>query len=380
MKKILLLTVLVFSLISLYGCGKVVVESSEEEGITKSETTDLEKDQDGNEASESEESKYEHEDNTSESLDTDKYIDYKGEYKLKVEGYEDLYLITSLEIYYGYTGITIEAIDNNLVKGTISSIQGAPSYRQAIVEFEGEIIDDKLVASYADDAWEYSGDIELIFENNMILAKITRNEQDSPSMWGIPEGEFEFVRPIATEKIILTADEKNKLEDFLFPLSRNNIKPFNEGELTDDMIINYVGMNIALGNFNINEFGDKIKENGGTIVFDETLMNDLSKKYFGVEIKEHKSFDICTYINGSYEVPALGGVSEYPVVQLMLKDINNENIYYAIVDYMFDYPEGGKALEYQYIIKLEKINNDEYVIKYIKNIEFPIDFEIFNEL
>lgn len=67
----------------------------------------------------------------------------------------------------------------------------------------------------------------------------------------------------------------------------------------------------------------------------------------------------------------------YPLVQIMMKDTENEGTYYAIVDYMFEYPEEGKQLEYEYLVELQK--NDNYTIKAIKEIKDPIDFEILNQ-
>ncbi len=304
------------------------------------------------------------------------YEDYKGNWKLKVAEDEELYLITSLENYFGATGINITGINNGSAKGSIYSIQGAPSYRQAEVSFEGKIEDGKLTASYEDEGWEYTGNIELTFENGKIEANIIRDEVETTPLWGIPEGKFAFLRPIETETISLSDDEKSNLERFLSPITKDTIKPSNKGELTDDMIINFVGVNIGAGFIDISEFGDKVKESGANVVFEESVMNDLANRYFGANIKEHKSYDIISYEKGIYTVPALGGVSEYPFIQMMMKDTKNDGTYYAIVDYMSENPQDGKQLEYEYLIELHK--NDFYTIKSIKEINYPIDFEMLN--
>lgn len=300
---------------------------------------------------------------------------YKGNWKLKVEVNKELYLITSLEEYFGSTGINIIEINNGEVIGNVYSVQGAPSYRQAVADFAGKIENGKLKASYEDKGWEYTGNIELNFDNEMIAANITRDKMDSPSMWGIPEGKFTFIKPIDTDKVSMSDLEKKTLEDFLFPTTIDVIKPFAEGGLTDEMMINFVGLNLALGFLDTSEYGDKVKGNAD-IVFDESVMDDLTKKYFGVEVKEHKTFEITTYENGKYTVPALGGVSAYPQVQLLLKDKEQGNIYYAIVDYMFEYPEEGQKLEYQHFIKLQK--ESFFIIRAIKGIESPINLELLN--
>jgi len=101
-------------------------------------------------------------------------------------------------------------------------------------------------------------------------------------------------------------------------------------------------------------------------------MNDLAVKYFGVEVKEHKTYEIVTYEKGKYTVPALGGVTEHPQVRLLIKDKENDGVYYAIVDYVFEYPEEGEKLEYQHLIKLQEDNN--YTIKAIIENESPLNF------
>lgn len=276
------------------------------------------------------------------------------------------------------TGINITEINNNEMKGNIYSVKGAPSYRQAEVPFEGEIKDGKVTTSYKDEGWEYTGELQLILKDDKIEAKITRDEVEKPLMWGIPEGKFVFVRPIETVIVDMSEEEKNQLEKFLAPILKDSIQPFKQGELTDELIINFVGVNLAAGYLDTSEFGDRIKEENGEIQFDESVMNDLANQYFGTEIQEHQSNELIAYEDGTYIVPALGGVSEHPVVELLLKDVNDEGIYYAIVDYMSEYPEEGLKLEYEDIITLEKTGL--YTVKEIKEIQSPIDFEMFKDL
>jgi hypothetical protein len=326
------------------------------------------------------------EDTKSESMVTDKgttgsemdsadFAKYKGDWKIVVSVNEELYLMTSLEEYFGTTGINIIEISNGVIKGSIYSVQGAPSYRQAEIAFAGTIENGKLKAAYEDEAWEYTGNIELTFDQEKILANITRDEAKNTPMWGIPEGEFTFVKPIKTEKVSATDEEKEVLEQFLFPAAKDRIGSFAEGDLTDEIIINFVGYNLTLGFLDTSEFGDRVKE-GIEIVFEESVMDDLAKKYFGTEIKEHKSVEITSYDNGKYTVPAVGGATEYPKVRILLEDTQNKGMYYAIVDYMFEYPEDGEKLEYQRLIKMQK--NNAYIIKEIQEIESPIDFSYLN--
>ncbi|MBF8983859.1 hypothetical protein IZY60_09940 [Lutibacter sp. B2] len=306
------------------------------------------------------------------------YEKYKGDWKLKVPGgEEDLYLFTSLETYYGLTGISISEINNNLVKGSIYSVTGAPSYRQAMVDFEGTLEDGKIIASYKDDGWEYTGNLELTLENGKILANITRDPTEKPAMWGIPAGEFTFIRPIKTERIKISDNEKNMLTEVLSLVRKDVIKPFDEGNLTDDMIINVIANGISLGHIDVSEFGEKsVTIEEGKIIFDKSVMNALAKRFFGVEIKEHKSNEIATFKNGKYIVFASGGVIDEAKVQYLMKDTENEGVYYVIVDYVSDFPEEGEKLEYEYLVKLQK--NNYYMIKSITELEFPIDFNALN--
>lgn len=356
MKKISLLVILILCLMLIIGCQKTEINTLNKE---EKETIEVKE-------------------------KVVNYKDYEGNWNLKVNEDETLYLITTLEVYYGITGITIEKIEDNQVRGKIYSVTGAPSYRQAEVNFEGEIKEGELIAEYEDDGWLYNGKIELKFENDQVLANITRNPVENTPMWGIPEGEFQFVRAIETEIVNQLEGEKSHLESFIFPLSKDKINPFNEGELTDDKIINFIGYNIGLGNFDLKNFGERVKEIDGNIVFDESVMNELANIYFKEEIKEHQTFNDIEYETEIYTVPSMGGISEHPKVKMFLKDVNNEEIYYAIVDYIFEYPEEGEKLEYQYLIKLEQnlvVGKDEksfrrYIIREIKEIKQPINFEV----
>lgn len=139
------------------------------------------------------------------------------------------------------------------------------------------------------------------------------------------------------------------------------------------MIINFVGYNLALGLINPGEFGDKVTS-GADIVFEQSVMNELAKKYFGAEIKNHQTVDFTAYADGKYTVPALGGVVEYPLVRLLIKNRDNEGIYYAVADYMTENPAEGKKLGYQYLIRLQK--DSFYTIKAITPIEYPVNFEL----
>jgi hypothetical protein len=187
---------------------------------------------------------------------------YKGDWKLKVAEDEKLYLLSSLEDYFGRTALEIKSINNDVVKGTISSIQGAPSYRQASVDFEGEAKDNKLTASYKDENWLYSGKIELSFKPGEVAANITRDKTKETPMWGIPQGKFSFVKPIETKSITLNKKEIGELEGLLAPATQDSIGAFSSGELTDAMIVKFAGINLAAGFIKPSDFGDRVKESG----------------------------------------------------------------------------------------------------------------------
>ena len=308
--------------------------------------------------------------------DSNDYSKYRGDWKIKVDRDEELYRMTTLIEYYGSTGIHIAEVNQNEIQGSIHCVKGAPSYRQAEVSFSGVIEEGILRTAYEDIAWEYSGAMELRFEEDRIVAKITRDESE-PAMWGIPEGEFIFVRALATERVEVTEQEKADLETFLRPTAKTIMEPFEEGALTDEIMINFACKSLALGIIDPSAFGDRVVQ-GADMVFEESVLNDISKMYFNSAVKEHRACAIGTYVNGKYSVTVLGGVTEYPQLQRLLRDKENPDRYYAIVDYLFEYPEEGRKLNYQYLIKLQRSNSDsnDYSIKAIKEVEDPIDFAL----
>lgn len=286
------------------------------------------------------------------------YQSYQGNWKLKVGQGEQLYLLTALEDYFGSTGINFDEIDDTFAKGSIYSIQGAPSYRQAIVDFDGKIEDGKLTASYTDEAWEYSGNIEITFEKDQIMADITRDAQEATSLWGIPEGTFTFLRPIETDIMPVSEEETASLESFFLPFTKERIQPFDEGGLTDEMIINFIGINVAASGYDVDV------AQGGTISFDRSSMDQLAEYYFGVPVTKHQSYDIITYQDGTYTIPALDGVSDYPSLQFLMKDTQNDGIYYAVVDYMFQAPGSDEPeFQYEYLFKLKDNGQGGYIVK-----------------
>ena len=305
------------------------------------------------------------------TINTSKYASYLGDWSLKIDTDQDVYLLTDLETYFGSTGITIDEIKDNHVKGTVYSISGAPSNRIASVDFEGDIVNGKLTASYTDDSWDYSGKIELTFGTDKITANITRADSKTTPMWGIPKGAVTFIRPYKTQKVTLTTAENTKLKSLLATVASEMIKPFNEGALTDEMIINYVALNVGLGTITISTTDVKT---GSDIVFSDTKLNEIAKKYLGVTVKTHKTTTNAKYSSGNYTVKAVGGVVEFPEIKRFMKDTENEGTYYAIVDYILGSPSSVKAeVKYQYLIKLQKTGSD-YVIKSVKKISDTIDF------
>lgn len=308
--------------------------------------------------------------------DSTDYSKYRGDWKVKVDRDEDLYRMTALIEYYGSTGIHIAEVNQNEVQGSIHSVKGAPSYRQAEVAFSGVIGEGILRTAYEDIAWEYTGTMELRFEEDQIVARITRDKSE-PSMWGIPEGEFIFVKALATEKIEVSEQEKTDLETFLRPTAKAILEPFEENALTDESMINFAGKGLALGMIDPNVFGGRVIQ-GADMVFEESVLDDIITMYFNSGVKAHRACVIGTYEKGKYSVPALGGVMEYPQLQRLLRDKENTDIYYAIVDYLFEAPEEGKKLDYQYLIKFKKGNDDshDYSIQAVKEVEEPIDFAL----
>ncbi|WP_019850933.1 hypothetical protein [Desulfitobacterium sp. PCE1] len=312
----------------------------------------------------------------SDGEDTAAYARYRGDWKIKVNRDEDLYRMTALIEYYGSTGIHIAEVNQQEIQGSIHSVKGAPSYRQAEVAFSGVIEEGVLCTAYEDLAWGYAGTMELKFEGDHIVAKITRDGFE-PSMWGIPEGEFVFVRAAATERVELSESEKADLETFLRPTAKGIMEPFEEDALTDKIMIDFACRSLALGIIDPRAFEDRVVR-GADIVFAESVLDDIINRYFNSGVKEHRAYEIGTYKKGRYSVPALGGVTEYPQLQRLLRDKEHPDRYYAIVDYLLEYPGEGRKLNYQYLIKLHKSNNAShgYSIKVIKEVEDPINFAL----
>lgn len=303
---------------------------------------------------------------------------FTGDWSLSVAQDGDLYRMTALSTYYGATGIRIDEFKDNHVKGSIYSISGAPSYRQATVTFEGDVAGGKLTTSYADEDWIYSGVIELTFEPGAIQANITRDESSGTALWGIPEGTFTFVRPIETVAVTLSEEQKTKLASFFSPVTQDTIQPFAQGALTDQAMIEFIGLNLGLGNIDAAEFGAQVTS-GANVVFGESVMNTLSERYFGTAVQKPQSTETVSYANGSYTVPALGGIAPYPVVQLLLADQQTQGKYYAIVDYMLETPEQPLHVEYQRLFTLQAADSG-YTISAIADVASPINFEALNAL
>lgn len=303
---------------------------------------------------------------------------YLGDWCLAVSQDGDLYRLTALYPYFGSTQISLDEMDGGHVKGSITSVSGAPGNREANIDFEGDLVDGMLTASYEDTGWSYSGELELTFGTDGITAKITRDPSDSTTLWGIPEGQFTFIRPIETETLIPSDDETAHLLNLFSAVTEEMIAPFAEGGLTDEALIDFVGCNLGLGTaIDLSEFGDKITT-GSEIVFDESVLDDLTERYFGTEVTEDQSTDIVTYQNGTYSVPALGGITAYPTLQTLMRDTNQDDIYYAVVDYMLDSPDVETTLEYEYLIQLQK--DEDFIIKSIQKVSSPIDFEFLDSL
>ncbi len=145
------------------------------------------------------------------------YSRYLGSWDIDVD---NMYTFTAFEIVFGRSAIDIFEVDGNKISGTIVAISSAPSFRIAEVEFEGEIIDDKLTARYEDESWEYSGTINLEFKEDHIIANVSKDEiaEDSFVGWGIIEGEYKFVRPVATEIVELNEEISEEIEAMVLTL------------------------------------------------------------------------------------------------------------------------------------------------------------------
>lgn len=304
------------------------------------------------------------------------YVSYVGDWELVSGENEDLYRIDELLPYHSTTDLNIDEISNGHVKGYIfagSASVHASIYHMTEVHFEGDIADGKMTAGYDDEDWGTTGSIELVFEEDEISATITRDEQESGFLFGIPKGSFTFLRRINTEPIQLAGDETAQLDKLLYTVTEDLIEPFPEGGLTDGQVIGMLGMNIARGSIELTEFGDKAQTDNETITFDETIMEELSERYFGISIQKHQSVDSVTYADGVYTVPNVGGVSEFPVVVVLLRDTGNDGIYYALADYTWDIDESGYKREYQHLIKPQE-NGDGYIIKAIEDVKIPLQY------
>lgn len=301
------------------------------------------------------------------------YESHLGDWRLLAEEDGKLYLLTALDSFLGATGISIDETKGSYVKGKVYSISGAPSHRQAAVSFEGEVSGGTLTVPYEDENWSYSGEITLSFGKDNITADIVRGKSSAAPLWGIPEGRLEFTRPINTEETEMTKERREELEILLSAVTRDKILPFEEGKLSDQRIIDFVGINLAAGNLDTDKYGDRVKFKT-EVRFEESVLNDIAETYFGTAVAEPRSTDLVKYDGGIYEVPLVGGVWAHPAVRILLKDTGNQGVYYAVADYIFEAPMQEPELEYQYLFKLE--NAGGFVIKSITEIQSPVDFEI----
>lgn len=212
------------------------------------------------------------------------YSRYKGAWNIYMMEEETF---TALEPALGRTAIDILEIDNNKIVGEITSVSGGPSFRMAEISFEGEVVDGKLISRYEDKDWEYKGELSLEFEEDYINANISRDEAEPRAMWGIPEGEFKFKRPIATEMVELNDEEKLEIEAVVDVLEEENL---------------------------------------------------------------------------------------YPEIKILLQNTEDQNIYYAYIDYKRYNEEQKSDIIYQHLIILEKV--DQYRIKETKLVEYPLEFDL----
>jgi len=299
------------------------------------------------------------------------YSSFIGDWKLQVEGDADLYRMTAMIDFFGTTGIEIEDIKDNLVTGQIYSVQGAPSYRLAMVDFTGEIVDGVLKTNYEDINWEYTGEMTLTFvfdlESPSIGAILTRDESETTSMWGIPAGEFTFIPPIETEYIPFNWEQQTSIEELSKLFNQNIFQPSDDGQLSDQMIIESIGMSIGLGDLNLSEFGDQVKD-GADVVFEVEVMDTLVERYFGRSLSTYETTGSVTYADGYFTVPAMGGVSDYPVLRILMADKKRADTYYALVDYMFNSPDGIENIEYRYLIELSM--DGIYIVKSVKKVDY----------
>jgi len=96
----------------------------------------------------------------------------------------------------GGQAIQFESITGDNAKGNIICIGAAPGNREAMVEFDGRIIEDVLKITYQDDGWGNSGEVTIRLTESKLYVAMAFIEIGENANWNIGVGEFEFTREI----------------------------------------------------------------------------------------------------------------------------------------------------------------------------------------
>ncbi|MCT4619813.1 MAG: hypothetical protein N4A62_10550 [Marinisporobacter sp.] len=291
------------------------------------------------------------------------YSKYLGSWMVEDE---DTKLVSSLVGIFGGTTLEIEEIKDGKIKGALYTIQGSPSNRTADISFEASI-EDKVFETDFIDTWENEGNAKFILKDEEIVAQIEMTKPSEIAMWGIQQGELVFKKEKNTQVLDLKEDEKEYMEIYISNYINAGVKPFEEGNISDEELIGF-GLRYQYLN-NYESF--KTTEDMMYIIIPKESVQMAVDNFFGQEIKNHKSIreNNIIYDNENYKLPLADGMAPYGKIEKIIEC--PENIYY--VQMTLNYPNfetGEDEIDSMLLIKLKKIEEDggHYLLKEYKEI------------
>ncbi len=96
----------------------------------------------------------------------------------------------------GGSAIQFEQIDGMHVVGNAISVSESMGHRDARVDFEGDIVADRLDIVYDQDGWDNFGTISIRFEQSRLVVNMESYETNDYANWNIGFGEYIFTPEI----------------------------------------------------------------------------------------------------------------------------------------------------------------------------------------
>ncbi|TCT17069.1 hypothetical protein EDC18_101365 [Natranaerovirga pectinivora] len=267
----------------------------------------------------------------------------------KGKTYEGIWLIESEDIkqcqpliyVFGGMILDIQQINNEIIKGEISTIQSAPSNRIASVTFEALRSNNILKYLFSDDGWGNKGQITLEFLEDTLDLTIDLTDIGEGAMWGIGNGNFIFHRALPFEELEITELSRAPFEKYFSELEKGYLQPFKEFHLENDQLITFAILYYAYNHIN-------------ATTIEKSEVDKIIYDFFGIKDIEHNSvFDYgIIYTNNSYTYPVVSGVSRIPIVEQI---IECDSKYYIMFTFNYiDFETSGYNLDALMLATLEK--------------------------